>query len=54
MRYLILIFVIAFSTSAIAAEKSAQQKDWTNEYQYGESEKAPAEVVPTIRPADPY
>lgn len=49
MKYLILALLLGVSLPAAAAEsKSAQQKEWTNEYQYGaaEEQEAPG-VAPT-------
>jgi hypothetical protein len=43
MKYVMLFTVLALSTSAIAADKkTAQQKTWTDEYQYGAKEKESA------------
>lgn len=45
MKYLIFAFFLVASVSAVAGEhKSAQQKEWTDEYQYGavEEQQAPA------------
>lgn len=39
MKYLITIMCLALSVSAVASEKkTAQQKVWTDDYQYGENE----------------
>lgn len=39
MKYVIFALFLAASISAAAAEKKvAQEKVWTNEYQYGENE----------------
>lgn len=45
MKYLILAFLLGVSLPAAAADsKSAQQKEWADEYQYGaaEEQQAPA------------
>ena len=43
MRYILILICLTLSTSALASEKeSAQEKPWTDEYQYGDNEKEKA------------